>query len=1047
MRHYSHLSQILNDTDETDCEDFRCLSSPLTRCNGFWDCKNGHDELNCSLDILPAKVKSTKLLHSLYGCNAMEHLCLHFSNRSQDLTRPCLPVTYAGDGQIDCYGATDERLSFCHYRNPEYEFLKNYRCAGETYRCIRVADICDSGPSCPLEDDETICHWFSKNFTKAFFYCQNGTGISQFARCNGKLDCPSGEDEWFCDLTIPAPAPLQFRRINIPIYPPDLQSNRTQVMVHKQAPIHFTLDRSSSWYCNRGIPITDSRRQRCLCPRSYYGERCEYQRERISLILHIVSSLLLQRDVAIKCVVYLIDIDTLDILAEEEILYFSYVHPLYKHIVSLASIRAQNSFLRIDVYEVNIQRVITYRASWKLLLPFPFLPVRRLVHQLDLSSDQDFSYESRSICHSCLHGRCLSYQNSDDAFCHCQNGWTGANCNQSLLCAPGSLSLNSYRCLCPMSRDGDQCFAPYKPVCQCENGATCVPLSAHTNQSACLCPNEYFGRYCERQHASLTVAMLDQNLPKTLPLVLFHFVRLSVTGSVDIENIFLFEHVSTDHPLLLYHTNYERLPVTVLGKVYYSASIDDFRYYIVLFIPIHRHVSETWPKHVLTQLKTSQQCLHVREMEIFKKPVNIFAYPYLKRIKFYLRGCFDNTIRCFHDEVYLCFCSVQNNQTGNCLIYNHTREICQRSSYCLNGGLCIENRRAGIVQFACICPSCHYYGTLCQFSLEKQGLSLDALVGLEMHTGKSLSEQSIVIKLSLAILTTLLIVGLIGNTLSIITLARKKSRETGCGYYLLHMSLYNQLALIVLSLRFIYLLNTQIVVWTNRSKSLILCQCLEYGLIILPNLSNWLSACVSIERTYAVACGALFDKQSSIRMAKYLCLLLLIVLAGITVHEPISRQLIEDPRLGRYTWCVTKFHSDSWQKLASILSITHLIGPFLVNVLSTGGLIVILARQRSTIRKGKTIKAFSTVLRKQIIHYKHLIISPMVLLILNLPRLVISLGSLCVDTSWRNYVFLAGYLISFIPFTATFLIFILPAPLYQDEFKAFLSHIRLCFSH
>ena len=601
-----------------------------------------------------------------------------------------------------------------------------------------------------------------------------------------------------------------------------------------------------------------------------------------------------------------------------------------------------------------------------------------------------------------------------------------------------------------MSRHGRRCFVSYKPICHCQNGATCIPLDARTDQSACLCLDNYFGLYCERQHASLMITTFDKDLPETLPLVLFHFVQIIPLGVEEIENVFLFEAVSTHRSLLIYHTNYEQLPDIVFGKVYFSASIDDFRYYIVLCMPQFPSRNKTWPKHVQSKLEISQQCLHVRQMEVFKKPVNIFAYPYIKRIKFYLRGCFDNTTRCFHDEVYFCFCSIQRNQTGNCFNYNHTRELCQKSSYCLNGGLCIENEHNGIVQFACLCPSCHYYGALCQFSLGQQGLSLDALIGIEMRTGKALSEQSLLIKLCLSILTMMITFGSVGNVLCLMTFARKKSRETGCGYYLLNMSLYNQLVLLVLGLRFVYLLNTQMVVWSDRRGSLILCQCLEYGLIVLPNLSNWLSACVSIERTYAVVRGALFNKQTSIRVAKYLCVLFLILLAGTTVHKPFARQLIEDPRLGRYTWCITKFNSQSWQKLASILSIFHLLGPFLINFLSTGILLVVITRQRSTIRKDKTTLSFSAALRKQMAYYKHLIISPMILLILNFPRLVISLGSVCVDTSWRNYVYLAGYFISFLPFMTTFFIFITPAPVYQDEFKLCLSRIRFltnCCSH
>ncbi|CAF5164182.1 unnamed protein product, partial [Rotaria magnacalcarata] len=61
------LIHLINGNDETDCEDFWCLSSLSMRCNGYWECADGRDELNCSLDSLPATAKSAKLLHILNG--------------------------------------------------------------------------------------------------------------------------------------------------------------------------------------------------------------------------------------------------------------------------------------------------------------------------------------------------------------------------------------------------------------------------------------------------------------------------------------------------------------------------------------------------------------------------------------------------------------------------------------------------------------------------------------------------------------------------------------------------------------------------------------------------------------------------------------------------------------------------------------------------------------------------------------------------------------------------------------------------------------------
>jgi hypothetical protein len=538
--------------------------------------------------------------------------------------------------------------------------------------------------------------------------------------------------------------------------------------------------------------------------------------------------------------------------------------------------------------------------------------------------------------------------------------------------------------------------------------------------------------------------MFDKHLPEKLPIVLVQIVNQNDFEGMDFQNTFLFEHVSIHQTLVIYHINYEELPLTIFCKIFFSSSIDDYKYYIVLRIPYFFYLNTGITlKHVETQLDTKQECFHVRQIEIFKRPINIFAYPYIKRIKYYLRGCSDKAVTCFHDEKYLCFCPLHDNQTVRCTIYDHTREKCQRSSsYCLNEGLCIENQRAGLVEFACLCSSCHYYGALCQFSLGDYGLSLDALVGVEMQTGKTLSEQSILIKLCIGILTCMVILGFIGNILCIITFLRKKSRKTGCGYYLLLTSICNQLALILLALRFIYFLITQMILWDDRNGSLILCQCLEYGLILLPNLSNWLSACVSIERAFTVVRGALFDKEATVHIAKRLSIVLAIVLAVMTVPEPLSRHLIEDPRLGRYTWCVAQYNSIHWRTLASFFSIMHLLCPFLINFFSAVILIVFISRQKTNIRKDKTPRAFGTVLREQAAHYKYLLISPTVLLIMALPRLVLSLGSLCIDTSCRNFIFLAGYFISFIPFMTTLFIFVLPSPVYYNELKPQMSQIR-----
>ncbi len=89
---YVEYDQIINgqnETDETNCEQWQC-DNQYTRCDAIWNCRNGADEARCSHPI----------------CKNIEgHPCL------SPITTEyiCLPLARAGDGKIDCLGATDER--------------------------------------------------------------------------------------------------------------------------------------------------------------------------------------------------------------------------------------------------------------------------------------------------------------------------------------------------------------------------------------------------------------------------------------------------------------------------------------------------------------------------------------------------------------------------------------------------------------------------------------------------------------------------------------------------------------------------------------------------------------------------------------------------------------------------------------------------------------------------------------------------------------------------------------------------------------------------
>ncbi|CAF2964240.1 unnamed protein product, partial [Rotaria sp. Silwood2] len=78
-----------NETDETQCHHWPC-NNTYSRCDQFWLCKNGADEINCP--------SST--------CPEFHHECI-FPNDTSKIS--CLPITSAYNGINDCLGGTDER--------------------------------------------------------------------------------------------------------------------------------------------------------------------------------------------------------------------------------------------------------------------------------------------------------------------------------------------------------------------------------------------------------------------------------------------------------------------------------------------------------------------------------------------------------------------------------------------------------------------------------------------------------------------------------------------------------------------------------------------------------------------------------------------------------------------------------------------------------------------------------------------------------------------------------------------------------------------------
>jgi hypothetical protein len=272
--------------------------------------------------------------------------------------------------------------------------------------------------------------------------------------------------------------------------------------------------------------------------------------------------------------------------------------------------------------------------------------------------------------------------------------------------------------------------------------------------------------------------------------------------------------------------------------------------------------------------------------------------------------------------------------------------------------------------------------------------------------------------------------GLINSVLSFLAFHSEDSRRVGCGMYLLASSITSLLTMIIFALKFWFLVLTQINESISRPVLRGGCISIEPVLKLLLYTDNWLNACVAIERMVNVAKGVSFDKARSKRIARWTIFFLPMFIMGTIIHEPLFRDLFDDNEEQR-VWCVTRY-SRSVQDYNTAILFFHFLVPFVGNLFSAVFIIFTAARQRRVVRTGQT---YQQHLREQFHEHKQLVISPVVLVVLSLPRLIISLASGCVRESRNPWLYLSGYFISFIPSVLVFAVFVLPSQLYKKQFN------------
>ena len=848
--------------------------------------------------------------------------------------------------------------------------------------------MCNTEPNCPLKDDEipSLCQYDGQSEKICSkFWTRDRRMTKENIMCS--------LDDMFAATQIAISTVQQFSLANYSIILP-INLNVKSVLVSKRALLpnakdQLTVSPLTEIQCHGGISIYMKDTIQCLCPPSLYGPRCENQNERISITLQIGAP---EWRKPFVFVIYLID-DIYGIInSYDQIRYLSMRDCNTKfnfNLVYSSQPKYSNRTysIRIDTFEMI---TLEYRGSYIFPILFSFLPVYRLAIQLTLP----FTKISPSIdcplqCQS-EHGRCVSFINANKYFCLCKTGRTGLTCEDSYEChcSPDSICVGTWKnksiCVCPTQKFGRRCYlkndlCERSNVKKCQNNGHCIPRDVRIPvgpMTTCACSDGFQGEQCQLNETQIDIAI---SMPKAKDSLLIHF--LTVDSYISSQP-YLPSQQRRAHERA---TTFKRIPidkdeVTIYWQGSFHLIFVGYDYQFYLLVTQLTYIPST---HLKTQLVPDKRCPSIREL--LNK--TIIDFPLIKRIKYYHIPCEQQpTLKCFDDEdQFLCLCTYDHR--ANCFTFNQKiKYSCQQLSYCENGGQCYQNNVTCPSAAICVCPKC-YLGSRCQLSTKGFGLTLDVILGYKIRSGFSLHQQPSSVITSEIITILMFIIGLINGFFCIITFREKNLLQVGCGVYLLTTSIISIFIMTIFLLKFFSLVSIQILMIKNRQFLLSQCILLDFFLKISLQIEDWLHAAIAIERFISIIKGIHFNIKRSEKMAKWIILIIFIVVISTSIQEPLHQTLIDDEER---TWCIVSY-PDSYSNLlslfTSITTLVHFIGPFIINIVSPFGIIVMMAKRRFNVQKTISLK---THMFEQFDQHKNLIISPIGLIILALPRIILA---------------------------------------------------------
>ncbi|CAF1315267.1 unnamed protein product [Rotaria sordida] len=524
--------------DENNCDEWqRNCNLKYRQCDGIINCFDQLDERSC--------YNSPKICQD----NEISIDCISYPD---PLAKPrtCLPISWIKNGKIECFGGVDEDINYCA-RNYPNNVTTRFHCFNDS-KCIPLQDLCDGIFHCPYHDDETICpnRINSTKCSTRTYFCNERTCALKHIRCDRYTNCydsnrfaDSYSDETFCSL-VTKPAHYKIFSLDDHRQYPSVTSQVQTINTKREVRVRCSAANNSTlniYRCHRGIVVKSSiDGEQCLCSPPYYGQTCEYQSERISIVINIQSHTRQQSsDIVYKLLIrlqtfsnmffdytelyYLTILDDLAIYKQVVYLRAPRNVPLGSNIISFSKTPILPTFVFVEIYfDTNNQKYYHLVALMKKSVSnivtsiLPSNRCSRIDEFLDsfimsLPYIRRIKYYNRPCF--VLGTRCFY---DEFYICLCDN-------NDFLDCVRFNHSASHCSTAEQICLNGGQCYQPIQTTVNFE--------------FACVCPRCYFGDQCQFTMTKYTISLdslLDQqiligkSLSQQLPIIRWIFAMVVI---------------------------------------------------------------------------------------------------------------------------------------------------------------------------------------------------------------------------------------------------------------------------------------------------------------------------------------------------------------------------------------------------------------------------------------------------------------------------------------------------------------------------------------